>query len=58
MELPGGGCRVPDGGFLVFCFLRDDSLPLASELFAELGRFLLGRPDGVVVPLVELPEDG
>lgn len=52
------------------CFLREDSLPLASEILGEPGRFreleetdlwlesrgLLGRFEGVFVPLVELPE--
>ena len=54
------------------CFLREDSLPLASEMLGEPGRFteleetnlwlesrdLLGRFEGVLVPLVELPELG
>lgn len=54
------------------CFLRDDSLPLASEILGEPGRFkeleetdlwlesrgLLERFEGVFVPLVELPELG
>lgn len=50
------------------CFLREDSVPLASERLGEPGRlrelvvdFLrgslcLGRPEGVLVPLVEAPD--
>ena len=61
-----GGWTMP--GFF-FCFLREDSLPLASERFGDPGRLMavmgfldkskcLGRPDGVFVPLVELPDGG
>ena len=54
------------------CFLRDDSLPLASERLGEPGRLrdeedtvrlrgsgcLPGRAEGVFVPLVEEPDGG
>lgn len=48
-----------------FCFFLVDSFPLDSERFGEPGRFnvfffrgsvCLGRPDGVFVPLLEVPE--
>lgn len=51
-----------------FCFLREDSLPLASERLGEPGRLrawdddslsgslVLGRFEGVLLPLVEVPE--
>ncbi len=57
-------------GCFFFCFLRLDSLPLASELRGDPARFLRlllvvdcfmgsacleGRPEGVLVP--EAPED-
>jgi len=58
------GCENEVRGFFFFCFLRDDSLPLASELRGEPGRlrllmdeeFLSGLSfslEGVLVPLVE-----
>ena len=72
-----GGCRVDEDwtwaatrGCFFFCFLRADSLPLASESRGDPGRFLRlleederfrgsacfeGRPEGVLVP--EAPED-
>ena len=69
VEVPVLGWRVE--GCLFLCFLRDDSLPLASERLGEPGRLrededeccvwslgLEGRPEGVEVPLVEVPEDG
>ena len=64
-----GGWAVVRGCFF-FCFLRVDSLPLASEFRGDPGRFLRllvevdclrgsacleWRPDGVLVP--EAPED-
>jgi len=73
-EAGGTGVDVPvgweeEGGPCFFlCFLRADSVPLASERLGEPGRlrelvvdFLsgslcLGRPDGVLVPLVEAPD--
>lgn len=57
-------------GCFFFCFLREDSLPLASEFRGDPARFLRlfveveflwgsacfeGRPEGVLVP--EAPED-
>lgn len=65
-----GGCAGWDEETpLVFlCFLRVDSLPLASERLGEPGRFneeegfvegrgcLEGRPEGVLVPREEAPE--
>lgn len=72
-----GAWRVEDAwgwgvvrGCFFFCFLREDSLPLASEFRGDPARFfklvveverlrgsacLEGRPDGVLVP--EAPED-
>ena len=50
------------------CFLREDSVPLASERFGEPGRLRVlevdflsgsecfGRPEGVVVPLEDAPD--
>lgn len=69
----GTGVVVPvgweeEGPCFFLCFLRADSVPLASERLGEPGRlrelvvdFLsgslcLGRPDGVLVPLVEAPD--
>jgi len=70
---PGGtGVDVPVGweeeACFFLCFLREDSVPLASERLGEPGRlreleddFLrgsecLGRPEGVFVPLEEAPD--
>ena len=40
-----------------FCFLREDSFPLASEASCDPGRFRPDfRPDGVLVPLEEAPD--
>ena len=76
--LEGGplGVDMPVAGFerlyFFLCFLRDDSLPLASERLGEPGRLrdvedtvrlrgsgcLAGRDEGVFVPLVEEPDGG
>ena len=69
VEVPVPGWRVE--GCLFLCFLRADSLPLASERLGEPGRLreaeedrwlgsfcFEGRPEGVEVPLVEVPEGG
>lgn len=64
--------RLDGLAYFFLCFLRDDSLPLASDMLGEPGRFkeleetdlwleprdFLGRVEGVLVPLVELPELG
>lgn len=68
--LEGGCTGCEDERPLCFlCFLRDDSLPLASEMLGEPGRLseesglglgrgcLAGRPEGVFVPREEAPED-
>lgn len=68
----GTGVDVPDGWedepCFFLCFLREDSVPLASERLGEPGRFralvdafLRGSGafnllDGVLVPFVEAPE--
>ena len=65
-----GGCAGWDCGSPFFlCFLREDSFPLASDIFGDPGRlseedglvegkgFLLGRPEGVLVPREEAPEE-
>lgn len=63
-------CEVEVGGCCFLAFLREDSVPLASERLGEPGRFrleeeevflrgsrcLLGRLEGVLVPLDEVPE--
>ena len=64
------GCELEEGRWFFLCFFRDDSVPLASERLGEPGRFrledeeaflrgagcLLGRFEGVLVPLDEAPE--
>lgn len=47
-----------------FCFLRDDSLPLASDRLGDPGRLrasgspVFGRFKGVLLPFVEVPDGG
>ena len=64
------GCGLDEGGWCFLCFLREDSVPLASERLGEPGRLrlededaflsgsrcLLGRFEGVLVPLDDAPE--
>jgi hypothetical protein len=65
---PGWGVEVPVAACFFFSFLREVSVPESSERSGEPGRlslFLtlrgsmcLGRPEGVFVPFVEVPEGG
>lgn len=68
--LEGGciGCEE-ENPLCFLCFFRVDSLPLASEMLGEPGRLseegglalgrgcLVGRPEGVLVPREEAPEE-
>jgi len=70
MGLEGGciGCEE-ERPLCFLCFFLDDSLPLAPEMLGEPGRLseegglalgrgcLVGRPEGVLVPREEAPED-
>jgi hypothetical protein len=67
---PGTGVEVrvawEDEECLFLCFFRDDSFPLDSDKFGDPGLFrffaffrgsvCLGRPEGVLVPFVEVPD--